>query len=105
MTHKAVRQAAVKHYSRLIKGDYKGFVSGYADAEALPDDYRSQLVDATAQFMAGDEMHRLTSVEALGDSIAPDSTAYVTLLLHFGDSTQEQIQMPLILKEGRWKMK
>ena len=105
MTHEAVREAAEEFYSMLIKGDYKGFVEGYADAENMPEDFRSQLADATAQFMAKDDMRSLISVEATSDSIGEDSTAYVMLQLHFSDSTSEQVGLSLVLQEDVWKMK
>jgi len=104
MTHEAVREAAESYYSMLIKGNYKGFVNGYADAESLPADFRSQLVDATAQFMAKDDMRSLMNVSAISDSLAEDSTAVVMLQLQFSDSTSEQIEVPLILQEDGWKM-
>ena len=105
MTHKAVRKAAEKYYTMLIKGNYKGFVKGYANSEDLPEDFRSQLVDATAQFMTKDDMRRLLSVNAISDSLLEDSTAYVMLQLNFSDSTSEQIELPLVLMEEGWKMK
>ena len=89
----------------LIKGDYKGFVEGYADAENMPEDFRRQLVDATAQFAAKDDMRSLYRVEATSDSLSEDSTAYVMLQLHFNDSTSEQVGLSLILTETGWKMK
>ena len=104
MTHEAAREAAENYYSMLIRGDYKGFVNGYADAESFPADFRSQLVDATAQFMANDDMRSLMSVSATSDSLNADSTAFVMLELQFSDSTTEQIELPLILKEDGWKM-
>ena len=104
MTHKAVREAAESYYSMLIKGDYKGFVNGYANAESLPADFRSQLKDATAQFMANDDMRSLVNVSALSDSLGEDSTAFVMLQLQFSDSTTEEIELPLILQEDGWKM-
>ena len=104
-THKGAQKAAEKYYTMLIKGNYKGFVKGYADAEGLPEDFRSQLVDATAQFMAKDDMRRLKSVQAISDSLCEDSTAFVMLQLNFSDSTSEQIEVPLVLLEEGWKMK
>lgn len=104
-THKAARKAAEEYYTMLIRGNYKGFVRGYADAESMPEDFRSQLEDATAQFMAKDEMRSLCRVEATGDSLYEDSTAYVMLQLHFSDSTSEQIGLSLVLQEDGWKMK
>ena len=104
-THEAAREAAEEYYSMLIKGDYKGFVRGYAGSESLPEDFRSQLLDAMAQFMARNDMRSLMDVKAISDSLGEDSTAYVMLQLHFSDSTLEQIELPLILQEDGWKMK
>ena len=103
-THKAAQKAAVKYYTMLIKGNYKGFVEGYASSDNLPEDFRSQLVDATAQFMTRDDMRSLVSVKAISDSLLADSTAYVMLRLNFNDSTSEQIELPLVLLEEGWKM-
>ena len=105
MTHEAAREAAEQYYTMLIRGDYKGFVDGYADAKDMPEDYRSQLVDATAQFMADGDMRSLVNVSALSDSIWEDSTAVVMLQLQFSDSTSEQIELPLVLMEEGWKMR
>ena len=105
MTHKAAREAAEQYYTMLIKGNYKGFVNGYANSESMPADYRSQLADAAAQFMADDNMRNLCSVMAMSDSLCEDSTAYVKLQLQFSDSTTEQIELPLILQEDGWKMR
>ena len=103
-THEAAREAAVEYYSKLIRGDYMGFVNGYAGAEEMPEDFRSQLRDATAQFMA-DNMRSLCNVTALSDSLFADSTAIVMLQLQFSDSTTEEIELSLILQEEEWRMK
>ena len=105
MTHEAVRKAAKEYYTMLIKKDYKGFVNGYANAKDMPKDFRSQLVDATAQFMANDDMRNLVAVYAISDSLMPDSTAFVMLQLQFSDSTVEQVELSLILEEDGWKMR
>lgn len=105
MTHKAAQKAAEKYYAMLINGNYKGFVDGYAKSETFPEDYRSQLEDATAQFMAKDEMQGLTSVKAISDSLGEDSTAYVMLELNFNDSISEQIELFLVLTKDGWRMK
>ena len=102
-THKAARKSAEKYYTMLIKGNYKGFVNGYSGAEDWPEDYRSQLVDATAQFMTKHDMRQLKSVKAISDSLLEDSTAYVMLQLNFNDSTSEQIELPLVLQKEEWK--
>ena len=104
-THKAAQKAAVKYYTMLIKGNYKGFVDGYAGSEDLPDSYRKEMGDLMKQFMADGEMPNLRKVTALSDSLGEDSTAYVMLQLQYGDSIFEQIEMPLVLTKKGWRMK
>ncbi len=105
LSHKAARKAAEKYYAMLIKGNYKGFVQGYVNSDHLPEDFRSQLVDATAQFMARDNGRSLVSVQAISDSLLEDSTAYVMLQLDFSDSTSEQVELPLVLTKKGWRMR
>ncbi|MBQ7526154.1 MAG: hypothetical protein IJT11_00305 [Bacteroidaceae bacterium] len=104
MTHEAVQKAAEEYYAMLIRGDYEGYVDGFADSEALPEDYKKEMVILMRQFMEEGVMANLRSVTAIRDSIAEDSTAYAILQLHFNDSTREQIELPLVLKEGKWRM-
>ncbi len=44
--------AARGYYQHLVDGDYDHFLEGRLMADSLPDDYRSQLNDAYAQFLA-----------------------------------------------------
>ena len=104
-THEAARKAAEDYYFMLINGSYADFVNGYANAESLPEDFRSQLEDAMAQFMERDEMRSLVSVSAISDTLLEDSTAYVMLRLEFNDRTSEQIELPMVLMKEGWKMK
>ena len=104
LSHKAAQKAATKYYTMLIKGNYKGFVSGLAESEDMPESYRQEMVDLMKQFMSEGEMPNLRKVTALSDSLGEDSTAYVMLQLQYNDSTFEQIEMPLILKEDGWRM-
>ena len=104
-THEAAQKAAVKYYTMLINGNYEAFVDGYAYNKDMPENYRSQMIDLVKQFMAEGNMPNLRSVEALNDSLCEDSTACVMLQLEYADSTFEQIELPLVLKEDGWKMK
>lgn len=105
LTHDAAREAAEAYYTMLITKDYEGFVDGFAYADSMEQDYRSETVDLVRQFMGEGRMPGLCSAQAIADSLCPDSTAYVKLQLLYADSVSEEIELPLLLTNGGWKMK
>lgn len=102
--HEADR-AAVKYYTYLIEGKYEEYVGGIAYSDSMTDSYRSQMVDLTAQYAAREKELRggLISVRALGDTIAGD-VASVFLEMVFGDSTREEVSVPMVKCGDVWKM-
>jgi hypothetical protein len=76
--------------------------------DSLPDDYRSQLIEGYKQFIAQQQSARngITEVRvsrAYTDSLA-DYTS-VLLMLCYGDSTTEEVVVPMVECQGRWMMK
>ncbi len=106
--HGEMQAAADHYYTLLMDGRYEDFVDGLYSPDSLPEDYRSQLVDAVAQFRINETQRRggLVGYEVVGDSLAADScNGYVIIKLLFGDETSEETILPLYDDAGVWKMK
>ena len=106
----AAAEAAADYYESLLKGDYSGFVAGMYLPEAIPDGYRSQLVDNAKMFVAEQrERHQgMVSVTALRqerDTIGTQPVAYALLLIAYADSTQEEIAVAMVDDDGQWMMR
>ena len=100
--------AARGYYQHLVDGDYDHFLDGRLMADSLPDDYRSQLNDAYAQFLAQQTKSRGGIREVRVSRAFTDSTLNYTsvlLMLCYGDSTTEEVVVPMIERDGRWMMK
>ena len=101
--------AAKGYYEHLIKGETEQFLAGKVGADSLPKSYRSQLLDAYRQFVAQQEQKHLGIQEVLIVRAQTDSLVDYTnvfLNLCFGDSTNEEIVVPMVEQgEGRWRMR
>lgn len=101
-------KAAKEYYDRLLQGDYESFLAGKYASDSLPDDYREQLLTAYKQFLfrQQEEHHGLREVRpmrGITDSLRHEVDAF--LVLCFGDSTREEIVVPMIEYQGKWLMK
>ena len=110
--------AAKGYYDYLIHGEYEQFYEGM-DQRALPGDstalvlsadsaYRSQMLDNLRQFMAQQEKEHRGVLEVRVSNAVTDTVQQFTnvfLVLCFGDSTNEEIVVPMVERHGSWKMK
>ena len=101
-------QAAQVYYDRLLAGDTEGFLSGKADVDSLPTDYRMQLLKACEQYKQQlDALHggvaSVTISNVRNDSLQQMMQAF--LLLNFKDSTKEEIIVPMVQRGVEWKMR
>jgi hypothetical protein len=101
--------AAKGYYDHLIHGEYEQFLEG-KEIMATTDDasYRSQLLDNYRQFMAAQQsshggIREVRIVRAKTDSLQAYTNVFLTLC--FGDSTNEEVVVPMVEKEGRWRMR
>ena len=103
----AAMASAQQYYEQLMDGDYEAFVMGQADAERYPESFRQQLITATKQFVAQLDQRggicSITSSRALMDSTLQLMQVY--MLISYADSTQEEIVVPMVERDGEWKMK
>lgn len=98
-------RAAETYYNYLIEGKYDAYVAGIAYSDSMTDDYREQMVDLVAQYMAREKEQRrgLVSAKALRDSVF-QGMANVFLEVTYGDSTREEISLPMVKCGDDWKM-
>ena len=92
-----VSRAAETYYNYLIEGKYEDYIHSIAYSDSMTESYRSQMVDLVAQYAAREKERRggLVSVRALGDTVSGD-VASVFLEVLFGDSTREEIALPMV---------
>ncbi len=100
--------AAKGYYTNLVQGEYEQFVEGRFMADSLPADYRSQLIEGYKQFVA-QQLEARNGIQEVSVSRAyTDSLAGYTnvlLMLCYGDSTTEEVVVPMVERDGRWMMK
>ena len=103
-------RAARGYYQCLIDDRPEEFLRGKANADSLPDSYRAQLLKAINQYRADmlDKHNGLNEVQ-VSDNVARRDTSlnltYAFLILCYGDSTQEEITIPMVERNGQWLMK
>ena len=100
--------AAQECYTQLLEGHYEDFLDGRAGMDSIPDSFREQLLVAYKQFahQQGSAHEGWVNVEATRARM--DSTLrlmQVYLLVSYADSTQEEIVVPMVERDGEWKMK
>jgi len=103
-------EAAQNYYQRLLDGYPDGFLVGKASYDQYPSDYRQQLVKANELYMKDmKQKHNGLRAVAVSPNVGrTDSTLHVVyafLLLSYGDSTQEEVIVPMVQVDGEWKMR
>jgi len=98
-------EAAVGYYQRLIQGDYEGFLTGLSDRE-LTDSLDPSMETVLRQFMAEQqEEHRGILDVRIASAHREKDHMDVFLVLCFGDSTNEEVLVPMVERQGNWLMK
>lgn len=100
--------AAKGYYEHLLKGEYDKFLEGKAGSDSLPEAYRRQLLAGYKQFLSQQNslhngINEIRVINARRDTILNSTNVF--LMLCFGDSTNEQVSVPMIEHNGRWRMK
>lgn len=112
----AAARSAKEYYDSLKAGNSSFFVRGTYMADTIPDDYREQL-EANARMLVArmDDEHKgvkaVRVANCINDTIMGVGgkqsvrIADAFLMLSFGDSTKEEIVVPMILHKGKWMMR
>lgn len=101
-------KAAKTYYDHLISGNYSEYLSGLDGTEGIPESYREQLLVNAKQFVLSQkDMHNgigeVRVLRSQTDSIGGYTNVF--LLLCFGDSVKEEVVVPMVSRNGEWKMK
>lgn len=100
--------AAKGYYDLLLEGKYNDFVAGYNQPNRIPKGYHEQLLLNARMFMEQQqEEHKgLAGIHVLhAKADTACHVADVFLQMVYGDSTKEQVVVPMVLVRGDWKMR
>ncbi|SFG66410.1 hypothetical protein [Prevotella sp. KH2C16] len=101
-------RAAKAYYDQLLEGKYEQFVDGHYQPDSIPAVYREQLV-ANAKMFIGQQQdeHRgirqVNVVRADVDTAKHAGNAFLTFL--YGDSTSEEVVVPMVYQGGLWYLR
>ena len=98
----------LQSYEALLAGDYATFLNGRAYMDSIPESFREQLLVGCKQFIRQQqEAHEgIVGFEASRCQMDTlQNLMQVFLLVHFADSTTEEITVPMVEYQGEWKMK
>ena len=101
-------RTAKLYYDALLEGRYEQFVDGTYHKDSLRPQYRQQLIDNARMFVGQqqDEHRGIREVSVSDyklDSITTDCNVF--LVFAYGDSTSEEVLVPMTEKDGVWLMK
>ena len=101
--------AAKGYYEHLIHGEYEQFLQGKVGLNKhSEEEYWNQLRDNCHQFVHQQEqahrgIHEVRVVNAKTDTLQKYTNVF--MMLCFGDSTNEEIVVPMVELDGRWYMR
>ncbi len=103
-------KAAQSYYALLVERHVNEFLDGKLLSDSLPEDYRLQLQQVYEQYVQEmDDKHEGIREVRVSENVARRDSmlqlTYAFLILCFGDSTQEEITVPMVEQDGVWKMK
>lgn len=100
--------AAKGYYDMLLEGRYDEFVEGQNMPHCIPEGYRQQLVLNAKMFVEQQKnehrgMKAFQILDAKADTVHHLADVYLSVT--YGDSTKEQIVVPMVEVEKKWKMR
>ncbi len=103
-------KAAQSYYSLLVDHHVNEFLDGKLLTDSMPEGYRLQLQQVYEQYVREmNDNHEGIREVRVSENVARRDSAlqltYAFLILCFGDSTQEEVTVPMVEQNGVWKMK
>ena len=100
--------AAKQYYDYLLHGNFEAFVDGHYMPDSIPQSYRAALVTNARMFMGQQKReHRGIKETRIVNAEADTAlhTANVFLVFSYGDSTSEEVNVPMIESQGIWYLR
>ena len=101
-------QAAKEYYTQLLAGKYEHYVDGFYRPDSIPASYRRQLIDNAKMFVGQQKKERRGILDVRVVNAVADTTkrsANVFLIFAYGDSTSEEVVVPMVQHRGVWYMR
>ena len=101
-------QAAKEYYTQLLAGKYEHYVDGFYWPDSIPASYRRQLIDNAKMFVGQQKDERRGILDVRVVNAVADTTkrsANVFLIFAYGDSTSEEVVVPMVQHRGVWYMR
>ena len=101
-------KAAKEYYDHLVAGEYEEYLKGFVNEADFPQHYHDQLLVNAKQFMAQQKEEHRGIKEVRMANVKSDSLQHHTnvfLVLCYGDSTNEEVVVPMMLENNKWLMK
>ena len=103
-----VANTAMLYCQYLIDGKYDDFVAGIDQRVEPAAGYAEQLRANAKMFVAAQAKTRggVVGINVTGAEVSPkEHTAAAYILLHYADSTKEQVVLPMVERDGVWFMR
>ncbi len=102
----SARFAAQTYYQYLVDDDYEAYVGAMNLPDSLTPRLRTFWVETMAQYAHAlrENKGQVLQVQAVSDSLG-EAQAQVFLDVMYADSVVEQISLPLVFRDGRWRIK
>ncbi len=103
-------RAAQSYYQLLQDNQLDMFIQGKAGIDSLPSGYRMQMLKVYEQYLNEiKEKHNGINEVGISENVGrydpSKQFVYAFLMVSFGDSTQEEITVPMVENNGKWIMK
>ena len=101
-------QAAKEYYTQLLAGKYEHYVDGFYRPDSIPASYRRQLIDNAKMFVGQQKDERRGILDVRVVNAVADTTkrlANAFLIFAYGDSTSEEVVVPMVQHRGVWYMR
>lgn len=101
-------EVAKQYYDQLLAGRYEDFVDAEYQPDSIPGSYRDQLIVNAKMFVAQQQREHNGIKEVRVGRVDADTARHVAgvyLVFAYGDSTTEQVYVPMVEKRGVWLLK